>query len=149
MCVGVDGSDTVVVSSELGGEGIGMAHELWKQTRHPTPLLVLFWQLLFVFCSMFKIVRSLSLHRSMREREREELQHWWQEERRGEMRRGCVANCCFGDKKMDKGEGERGADGLPQGNISISRLPIELGLGFEAEKPTVECIGQKTLSKLN
>jgi hypothetical protein len=36
---------------------------------------------------------------------------------------------------MDKGEGERGADGLPHGNISISVLPIDLGLGFETEKP--------------
>jgi hypothetical protein len=64
-CVGrgVDGSDSVVVSSELNGEGIGLALKLWKQTRHPTPLLVLFCQLLFVFCSMFKIVRSVSLHR--------------------------------------------------------------------------------------
>jgi hypothetical protein len=44
------GSGSVVVSSELDGEGIGMAFKLWKQTRHPTPLLVLFWQLLFVFC---------------------------------------------------------------------------------------------------
>lgn len=36
MCVGVGGSNSVVVSSELGREGIGLALELWQQTRHPS-----------------------------------------------------------------------------------------------------------------
>jgi hypothetical protein len=60
---------------------------------------------------MFEIVRSLSLHRSMREREGVTALLVGREQRREEER--CVAECCFGDKKTDKGEGERGADDLP------------------------------------
>lgn len=58
-----------------------------------------------------------------------ELQHYWQEEKRGgERRRGVLVSAVLAIKKWIRGREKEGLTACLEGNISVSGLPVDLGL---------------------